>query len=89
MTKALHINWTACDGRGICTELLPGVLQRDDWGYPVAQATAPGERSNVPISPDLMDAARDAVRLCPRLALRLVEARDSAAEATSKTGGAG
>lgn len=76
MKKVLHINWTACDGRGICAELLPTILERDDWGYPVAQATAQSERSKVPISPELMDAARDAVRLCPRLALRLVEDGD-------------
>ena len=33
----LHIDWTRCDGRGLCTELLPGVLGRDDWGYPLAR----------------------------------------------------
>ncbi|MGI9124601.1 MAG: ferredoxin, partial [Mycobacterium sp.] len=28
----LHIDWTRCDGRGLCTELLPDVLDRDEWG---------------------------------------------------------
>ena len=33
----LHIDWTACDGRGLCTELVPELLARDEWGYPVAR----------------------------------------------------
>jgi len=32
MKTHLHIDWTSCDGRGLCVELLPGVLDRDDWG---------------------------------------------------------
>jgi ferredoxin len=59
----LAIDWTACDGRGLCVELLPEVLQPDDWGYPV-------------IEPDLSSAlaehARRAVAACPRRALRTV-----------------
>ena len=27
----LHIDWTVCDGRGLCMELLPELLGRDDW----------------------------------------------------------
>jgi ferredoxin len=33
----LHIDWTACDGRGLCAELLPELLAEDDWGCPVAR----------------------------------------------------
>ncbi len=33
----LHVNWARCDGRGLCTELLPELLDRDDWGYPLAR----------------------------------------------------
>lgn len=63
----LHIDWTACDGRGLCTELLPETLGRDPWGYPVPlDGTAePGIRA------DLTAHAERAVRLCPALALRL------------------
>ncbi len=50
-SSRLHIDWTRCDGRGLCTELLPGVLSRDDWGYPLARDgsrepldTTPGAR---------------------------------------------
>ncbi len=68
----LHIDWTRCDGRGVCVELLPELLNRDDWGYPVATILPTGNRSNVPISPALEDAAVEAVALCPRLALSLL-----------------
>ena len=36
-TLRLHIDWTRCDGRGLCTELLPTALDRDDWGYPLTR----------------------------------------------------
>jgi ferredoxin len=70
MSRSLHIDWTKCDGRGLCTELLPGKLGRDDWGYPVARH---GNRTDIPIGPDDAEAAQEAVRLCPKLALRLVD----------------
>ena len=37
----LHVDWTACDGRGLCAELLPELLVEDDWGYPVARTGEP------------------------------------------------
>jgi ferredoxin len=64
----LHIDWTACDGRGLCAELLPELLTEDDWGYPVARDGA-GE----PAVPAQLEAsARRVVDRCPALALRLV-----------------
>lgn len=67
----LHIDWTRCDGRGLCTELLPDLLTRDDWGYPSPIATDPVARSDVAIPRKRLDAAEDAVKLCPLLALTL------------------
>lgn len=61
----LHIDWTRCDGRGLCTELLPEILSRDEWGYPLSASPAPVVRSR-----SLGD-ARKAVDLCPRMALSL------------------
>lgn len=58
----LSVDWTRCDGRGLCTELLPEILDVDDWGFPVVRADVPD---------DLTGHARRAVRDCPRLALRL------------------
>jgi ferredoxin len=66
----LHIDWTACDGRGLCTELLPELLGRDEWGYPVLRT---GRDPAVP--GDLMDVARFAVTQCPKLAIRLLQQR--------------
>lgn len=65
----LHIDWTRCDGRGLCVELLPELLDRDQWGFPEARSTR--DRSDLPIPVELEQAARDAVALCPLLALRL------------------
>lgn len=71
VSVTLHIDWTKCDGRGLCTELLPEVLDRDDWGYPLVRKSLTADRSNAAISPDEVAAARDAVKLCPKLALGL------------------
>lgn len=71
-TGRLHIDWTACDGAGLCIELLPELLDRDPWGYPIprAEVAAPGGR-DVLVPDDLEGHARHAVRTCPRLALSL------------------
>ena len=72
MKEALHIDWTRCDGRGLCTELLPTVLMRDDWGYPLAVQAINGDRTNPAINARDIQAAREAVHLCPKLALSLI-----------------
>ena len=64
----LHIDWTRCDGRGLCTELLPEVLRRDPWGYPLARD---GAREPA-IPAKALDNARAAVSRCPRLALSVI-----------------
>ena len=67
-TQRLHVDWTRCDGRGLCAELLPDVLRRDPWGYPLARD---GSREPaVPVS--ALGDARAAVDRCPRLALSLL-----------------
>jgi ferredoxin len=75
MSEALIIDWTACDGRGLCTDLLPELLEPDPWGYPRTQAGASaavaGPGSLVVVPDELGQPARRAVHLCPRLALRL------------------
>jgi ferredoxin len=43
--------------------VLPEVIRLDDWGYPIVEG---------PVTEDLLATAREAVRMCPRLALRLV-----------------
>ncbi|WP_344751651.1 ferredoxin [Gryllotalpicola koreensis] len=68
---ALHIDWTRCDGRGLCSEILPELLERDEWGYPLAAARHRGR--DIPIPAESEAAARDAVALCPVIALRLTD----------------
>ncbi|MCW2688636.1 MAG: ferredoxin [Mycobacterium sp.] len=38
-SERLHSDWTRCDARGLCVELLPGLLSRDDWAYPTPVTT--------------------------------------------------
>ena len=57
----LEVDWQACDARGLCAELLPEAVSLDEWGYPLVDEV-PGEA---------VGAAREAVRACPKLALRL------------------
>jgi ferredoxin len=58
----LKVDMIACDGRGLCAEVLPELITLDDWGFPIIARQVPG---------GLADQAAEAVRLCPRLALRL------------------
>ena len=53
----------ACDGYGMCAELLPELIDLDDWGYPIISAE--------PVPRHLLDGARRAVAVCPVLALHL------------------
>jgi ferredoxin len=69
MSTHLTVDWTRCDGRGLCIELVPELLVEDDWGYPEARDGDP----TLPVHPRVLRHAQDAVRECPRLALRLTE----------------
>ncbi len=64
----LHIDWTACEGRGLCSEMLTEILAIDDWGYPLARDGRPEPA----VPRELVAHARRAERLCPRLALRVL-----------------
>ncbi len=65
----LHIDWTACDGRGLCVELLPELLDGDEWGYPRARS---GDSRDLAVPEHLRAYAERAVKHCPRLALKLL-----------------
>lgn len=64
MTHRLRVDWPACQARGLCHEVLPEVVDLDDWGYPVVTRE---------IDAALLSDARAAVRACPRNALRIVD----------------
>ncbi len=61
MSERLKVDMIACDGHGVCAELLPEVIGLDEWGYPIV--------SDTPVPDDLQKHAKRAVRLCPKLAL--------------------
>lgn len=67
----LHIDWTRCQARGACIELLSPMLIADPDGFPLAHRHPAAERTSIPLAPEQVPAARDAVALCPRLALSL------------------
>lgn len=66
-TGRLSVDWPQCRAHGLCHELLPELIGRDEWGYPVIA----GE----PVPAALVDDARRAVAACPTLALRIVASR--------------
>jgi ferredoxin len=59
----LRVNPVACAGHGACAELLPELVELDEWGYPVLPEK--------PVPWPLLRDARRAVAGCPALALRL------------------
>lgn len=65
MSERLTVDMIACDGHGVCAEMVPELVGLDEWGYPIV--------SNTPVPPDLRKHARRAVSLCPRLALTLTK----------------
>jgi ferredoxin len=59
----LQVDWTRCDGHGICARLLTERIGIDEWGFPVIDPA--------PLTPQQADDAKLAVQACPRLALTL------------------
>ncbi|MFI7460833.1 NADH-ubiquinone oxidoreductase-F iron-sulfur binding region domain-containing protein [Nonomuraea sp. NPDC049646] len=59
----LEVDWTRCQGHGLCAHLLPEFVDLDDYGFPSFR--------NVPGW--MVKDARRAVEMCPALALRIVQ----------------
>lgn len=57
----IYINPIACEGHGICAELLPELIELDEWGFPILRSKE--------VSTSLLGHARRAERLCPTLAI--------------------
>jgi ferredoxin len=70
----LNIDRIACDGRGMCAELLPELIDLDEWGYPIVRVAE--------IPPHLAEHARRAVEVCPALAFRLFNDPSAASKVT-------
>jgi ferredoxin len=65
VTDRLYLDYAACSGHGLCADLLPELVEIDEWGFPILHADAVG--------PDLLPLARRAAAACPTLALRLLK----------------
>jgi ferredoxin len=67
VTLRLRVDPIACEGHGLCADLLAERIELDEWGFPIIAGDVP---------PGLGASARRAVRACPTLALTLVRTRD-------------
>lgn len=65
-TATLTIDWSRCQGHGVCMAAFRERLQADRWGYPQGIPT-----SGVAVSADEVGAAKVAVATCPAAALRM------------------
>jgi ferredoxin len=59
--RRLRVDMLRCDAYGYCAELLPELVELDEWGYPIVT----GE-----VTEELRHDAGRAAAACPRLALR-------------------
>jgi ferredoxin len=63
----LAVDWTRCEGHGLCARLVPELVQLDGHGYP--------EFLDAPVPFWLSRDARQAVDMCPALALSLTRVK--------------
>jgi len=78
-SRRLRVDPVACDGRGLCAELLHELIELDEWGFPII--------SDQPVPPDLELLAQRAVSACPVLALALVNVPADTRPAPARGGG--
>ena len=60
----LRVDWSACDGHGLCAQWAPELIELDEWGYPIVAAG--------PVPREAIGHAKAASRSCPALALTLL-----------------
>jgi ferredoxin len=65
MTTRLAVDWTRCDGHGLCRALLPDRIALDEWGFPVV--------ADRPVPDSERPDVRRAINACPALALHLTQ----------------
>lgn len=63
-TTHIELDRPRCEGHGLCEEAAPHLMHLDDDGELIIDRPDVGEED--------LDAARDAVRVCPVAALKLV-----------------
>jgi ferredoxin len=65
--ETIAVDWTRCDGHGLCAALLPEAIGLDEWGYPMIEHDR--------IAQLRPSSVRRAVSVCPALALRIERQR--------------
>jgi NADH:ubiquinone oxidoreductase subunit F (NADH-binding)/ferredoxin len=73
----LTVDWTKCQGHGLCARLAPELVQLDEHGYP--------RFLDVPVPFWLRKDATQAVNMCPALALSLTAAKAQPAQLVQPT----
>ena len=63
MELRLRVDWIKCDGYGLCGDLLPDLIELDEWSYPILR---PG-----PVDPSRLHDLQRAADCCPTKALIL------------------
>lgn len=66
MSVRVVVDWTRCDGHGVCAAVSPERVSLDEWGYPVVEDGL------------TLREARQVAQVCPVLALRVERDRASA-----------
>jgi ferredoxin len=61
----LRVDPVACTGHGLCAEVFPEWITLDDWGYPIVDGRD--------IPEHLLEHARRAAAVCPKLALLVAD----------------
>ncbi|WP_213450273.1 NADH-quinone oxidoreductase subunit NuoF family protein [Rhizomonospora bruguierae] len=64
-SRKLAVDWSRCDGHGLCAVVLPEMIKLDGNHFPAWP--------DIPVPPWLEFQARKAVGMCPALALRLTD----------------
>jgi len=59
----LRVDWILCDGYGLCGDLLPDLIELDEWRYPILRPE--------PVDAAFLDSAQRVVDCCPMRALKL------------------
>ena len=63
----LVLNPILCDGRGLCHDAAPDLIELDEWGFPLL----PGGGLRAPITRAQRKSAEAATHACPVLALHI------------------
>ncbi len=71
MATRIRLDPIACDGYGYCCEILPELIMKDEWGYPIIDR-------NEDVPAELLGRAKNAIKLCPKVALSLVVVESAA-----------